>query len=578
MWLDEGELRVGLGCMRLSTDGDRDEARALATVAAALSDGVTVFDTAHAYGLGDAERGHNERLLGRALRGHGRARVVTKGGMTRPHGDWQPDGRGKSILADCQASLRALDGVPIDLYLLHAPDPRAPFATTVRALRQLVDDKLVARVGVCNVNRRQLREALDLAPLSAVQLPLGSGSDGALRGGVVSLALECGLWVMAHSPFGGSKRAARLQRDKQLARIARDLGGGVTPAQLVLAWLLSLHPRVMAIPGARRPETARQAAQAARLSLSPAVQQLLDERFGSLAPPAPATGDGEVVLVAGLSGAGKSTHAAELVARGYQRLNRDERGGTLASIAETLDRKLAQGTRRFVLDNTYVTRASRHDVVRIAARHGVPVRCLWLDTPLVDAQRNVIERMLSAHGRLLSPDEMNGDDPTRLPPRALNNQVRQLEPPEDDEGFARLERVPFEMKHVLVEVEHVSISPEVVGVAAAAAVAGAACAVAVEALSPGLHPELVGPRLVFAWLPDGEAPLHAATAGLNVETAACTHPAGPPLCWCRPPLPGLLLAFARRHGIDLRKLTVLGTSTAHRKMAEAAGCPFVEVS
>src|SRR4051812_37046786 len=99
--------------MRLSTDEDRDEDRALATVAAALDAGITVFDTARAYG-------DNEALLARALRAAPGARVVTKGGMSRPGGAWVADGRAKAIRADCEESLRALDGLPIDLYLLHA--------------------------------------------------------------------------------------------------------------------------------------------------------------------------------------------------------------------------------------------------------------------------------------------------------------------------------------------------------------------------------------------------------------------------------------------------------------------------
>ena len=123
-WPGPCELQVGLGCMRLSTDADRDEERALATVSAAAGAGVTVFDTARAYGLGPEELGHNERLLARALRACGAeatARIVTKGGMTRPEGAWVPDGRAKAIRADCEASLEALDGLPIDLYLLTPP-------------------------------------------------------------------------------------------------------------------------------------------------------------------------------------------------------------------------------------------------------------------------------------------------------------------------------------------------------------------------------------------------------------------------------------------------------------------------
>src|SRR5262245_35464232 len=130
-WLSESEVRVGLGCMRLSTDEDRDEERALATIGAALEAGVTVFDTARSYD-------DNEQLLARALRGVTGARVVTKGGMSRAGGGWVPDGRAKAIRADCEASLEALGGTPIDLYLLHAPDPRTPWRTSVRALTRLV--------------------------------------------------------------------------------------------------------------------------------------------------------------------------------------------------------------------------------------------------------------------------------------------------------------------------------------------------------------------------------------------------------------------------------------------------------
>src|SRR4051812_21285585 len=239
-WLASDATRIGLGCMRLSTEGGRDEANAIATIHAALDAGAIVFDTAHAYALDDGDRGHNERLLARALETHplgARARVVTKCGMARPGGEWRPDGRARSILADCEESIAAL-GRPIDLLLLHAPDPRVPFATSVRALASVVDGQRVRAAGICNVNRRQLREALELAPLAAVQVPLGAGDDEALRGGVVSLALECGLWILAHSPFGGPVRARRLAQDPALAKAAAKLGA--SPAEAVLAWLLVL--------------------------------------------------------------------------------------------------------------------------------------------------------------------------------------------------------------------------------------------------------------------------------------------------------------------------------------------------
>ena len=216
-WLDDSELRVGLGCMRLSTDEDRDEKLALETIAAAAEAGVTVFDTARAYG-------DNEKLVAHALRRCGAeatARIVTKGGMARTGGAWIPDGRAKAILADCEASLAELDGLAIDLYLIHAPDPRTPWRTSVRALARLLDEGLVRHVGVSNVNRRQLDEALELAPATAVQVALSPFDDRALRGGVVERCDELGIALLAHSPLGGPKRAGRVDAQETLRRLLR---------------------------------------------------------------------------------------------------------------------------------------------------------------------------------------------------------------------------------------------------------------------------------------------------------------------------------------------------------------------
>ena len=247
--------------MRLSTDEERDEERGLATIAAAAEAGITVFDTARSYG-------DNEALLAQALRRstvEAGARIVTKGGMSRRDGAWIPDGRAKAIRADCEASLAALDGLPIDLYLIHAPDPRTPWRTSVRALARLVDDGLVRRVGVANVNRPQLDEAIELAPIAAVQVALSPYDDRPLRGGVIDRCAELEIAVLAHSPLGGPRRAGRLDRREALAEVAATRGA--TPAEVALAWLLELSPVIVPIPGARRPETARSAAGAASLSL-----------------------------------------------------------------------------------------------------------------------------------------------------------------------------------------------------------------------------------------------------------------------------------------------------------------------
>jgi len=202
--------------MRLSGDDAPAEEVARETIGAAVRAGVTVFDTARAYG-------ENERMVARALRlaGADGARIVTKGGMARTGGGWVPDGRAKAIRADCDASLEALDGLPIDLFLLHAPDPRTPWSTSVRALARLADDGLVRRVGLSNLNRRQLDEALELAPVAAVEVALGLADDRALRGGLVERCETLGIALIAHSPLGGPRRAPALLRRPAVVELAR---------------------------------------------------------------------------------------------------------------------------------------------------------------------------------------------------------------------------------------------------------------------------------------------------------------------------------------------------------------------
>jgi aryl-alcohol dehydrogenase-like predicted oxidoreductase len=555
--------------MRLSTDEEREEERALATVAAAAEAGITVFDTARAYG-------DNEKLIARALRKCGAAataRIVTKGGMTRTGGAWIPDGRAKAILADCDASLTALDGLSIDLYLIHAPDPRTPWRTSVRALARLVDEGLVRRVGVANVNRRQLDEALELAPVAAVQVALGPFDDTALRGGVVERCAENGIAVIAHSPLGGPRRVGGLARRQALADIAE--AHGATPAEVALAWLLGLSPVVVAIPGARRPETARSAAGAATLGLDADERADLDAAFGRTRPARRARSrtddDGEVVLVMGIPGAGKSRVAEEYVARGYLRLNRDERRGSLRELANAADESLSSGSPRIVLDNTYLTRAARNDVIEAARRHEVPARCVWIDTPLAQAQVNLVERLLERFGSLPDPEqlrELARREPGLLVPTSQMRALRELEPPSIDEGFAGVEHVPFVR----------APSSGCAGVFVAAAALS----------SPGWERALSesdpnAPHLIFDWSASGDASLDAGVARLRalvsgpIESALCPHGAGPPSCWCRPPLPGLPLAFARTHGVDVSRTVLVGIGPAHRTLATTLGARYVPV-
>ncbi len=558
-----------------------DEQLAVETIRAAREAGITVFDTARAYAPDPGDLGHNERLVARALTAAGRgrsARIVTKGGMTRPGGAWVADGRAKAIAADCEASLVALDGRPIDLYLLHAPDPRTAWRTSVRALARLVDQGLVQRVGLANVNRRQLDEALELAPLAAVQVALSPLDDHALRGGVVTRCAELGLTLIAHSPLGGPRRAGALARRRELAQIAER--HHATVAETALAWVQSLAPNVVTIPGARRPETARSAARSAGLELSDDDRSTLTASFGG-ARRVPGRGEQaadssageEVVIVMGIPGAGKTLVSRGYAERGYLRLNRDERGGSLRALAGELDSRLGDGARRVVLDNTYLTRAGRSHVVDAADRHSLAVRCVWLDTPLAEAQVNLIERLLTRFGLLPTPEQVREAarrEPWLMLPTSQMRALRELEPPSMDEGFTAVERVPFARRSGAGGRSGVFVG--------AAATTGPGLSRALADADPAAA------HLLFDWAPDGDAgtlgPQVARVAGAvsgPVQAAVCPHPGGPPTCWCRPPLPGLPLAFARAHGIDPARSIVVGCSTAHRTLATTLGARYVAV-
>lgn len=160
----------------------------------------------------------------------------------------------------------------------------------------------------------------------------------------------------------------------------------------------------------------------------------------------------EIVITVGLPGSGKSTFVKPLVAQGYHRLNRDEIGGTLASttapIYQALRSAYQQGVRHFVIDNTFCTPEQRQVLMQVAKEVGLPVRVLWLQTTLEQAQLFAARRQVQKLGRLLRPKEFTGhrDDPGMFPPgvQYALKKTLDLNPPEMREGFASIEKVLVE--------------------------------------------------------------------------------------------------------------------------------------
>jgi len=595
-----------MGCMRLSTDAKRDDEAAVGVLGAALAAGVTLFDTADAYCSDDTDINHNERLIAAALASaavdRSRVLVATKGGLTRPQGRWVPDGRAGHLAAACEASLAALGLDRIALYQLHAPDPRTALTTSVRALAALQRQGLVDQIGLCNVTVGQIEQARTIAEIASVQVELNPWNDANVLSGVVRYCIDQRIRLLAHRPLGGPERARRAARDRILIEIAAQ--HAATPAEVVLAWLMDLSDVIVPLPGATRVETAQSIARAHAIRLTAADRARLDDHFPSgilrrSPPPVPASRatavDGEAVLVMGLPGAGKTTAAQAFVAQGYTRVNRDEEGGSLRGLVPAIAGLVESGQTHLVLDNTYVTRKSRAPVVTAAADAGLTLRCVWLTTSVEDAQVNACWRMLERYGRLLEPSEMREavkHDVSAFGPAVQFRYQRELEPPQIAEGFSRVDAAAFERRRdssstgraVLLWCDGVLIRSRTDQRAACSTddlelVAGRAATLQRYAADGWT---LLG----IAWRPevaDGTATGDAIAAvfasmqaqlGVAIDVRYCPHGAGPPVCWCRKPLPGIGVEFIRRYRLDPSRCLYVGNGSQDPGFARRLGFEY----
>jgi aryl-alcohol dehydrogenase-like predicted oxidoreductase len=259
---------IGLGGMPMSLEGRPPEERSIRTIHAALDAGVNLIDTADAYSRDDTDVGHNERLIAQALRGRrDGVLVATKGGHTRPGGAWALDGSRAHLRAACEASLRALETDRIDLYQYHRPDPKVPYEESIGAIKELQDEGKVRWVGISNANVEQIELACSIVDVVAVQNQLSLEYTSPLAKGEVAACEERGIAFLPWSPLGGIPKAGEAAAAHDPVRAAAD-AHGVSPQQVALAWLLSLSPVVIPIPGASRPESITDSVQAAELKLT----------------------------------------------------------------------------------------------------------------------------------------------------------------------------------------------------------------------------------------------------------------------------------------------------------------------
>jgi len=306
---------LGYGAMVLEGYyGASDDDEAIRTIQRALDAGVTMIDSADAYG-----NGHNEGLVGRAVRGRRDAFVASKFGIvfeSTETGTDLPTGWGFSLKVNgrpdyanraLDASLSRLGVEAIDLWYLHYPDPAMPIEETVGAMAAAVRAGKVRHIGLSNVTAEQVRRAHAVHPVAAVQYEYSLWRREAQTELLPTLR-ELGIALVAWSPLGagfltgtvdtlgpadfrqynprfaGPNLATNTERYAPVMQMARELS--VTPAQLALAWLLHQGQDVIPIPGTRKPQRIDENAQASTIRLD--AQQL--RRIDALAPPGLAEG------------------------------------------------------------------------------------------------------------------------------------------------------------------------------------------------------------------------------------------------------------------------------------------------
>ncbi len=274
---------IGLGAMPLSTAGhDVPEARAIATIHAALDAGLTLIDTADAYTPSPDDVGHNERLVARALASYGgdtsdEILVATKGGHTRISGGdgWGLNGSPEYLRRACDASLKALGVEVIGLYQFHRPDPHVPYADSLGAVRELYDAGKIGMAGISNADLNQIRQAQQI--LGDAFVSVQNQLSPRFRSSEPELAYcaEQGIAFLPWSPLGGMSQAGGLgERFQAFADVARE--HDATPQQVCISWLLAKAPVVIPIPGSSRPETVRSSAEAVGLELTAEQRERLD--------------------------------------------------------------------------------------------------------------------------------------------------------------------------------------------------------------------------------------------------------------------------------------------------------------
>ncbi len=302
---------LGLGCMGMSDFyGGRDDQESIATLHAALDQGVTLIDTADMYGPYT-----NEELVGKAIAGRrDQVFLATKFGVVRDTDDPHArgvDGRPDYVRRSVEGSLKRLGVEHIDLYYQHRIDPQVPIEDTVGAMARLVEEGKVRYLGLSEAAPDTLRRAHRVHPITALQMEYSLWTRDAEQT-LLPLCRELGVGFVAYSPLGrgflsGAIRSPEdfdsddfrrhnprfqgenFQRNLDLVDQVKALAEEkrVQPSQLALAWVLDQGEDIVPIFGTKRRRYLRENLGALQVSLSEEERRAL----GRIFPPNAAAGE-----------------------------------------------------------------------------------------------------------------------------------------------------------------------------------------------------------------------------------------------------------------------------------------------
>ncbi|MGH8295298.1 MAG: aldo/keto reductase [Steroidobacteraceae bacterium] len=258
--------RLGFGAMRLTGRGvwgdPPDLGAATRVLQRAARLGVNFIDTADSYGPEVSES-----LIARALYPYSPDLVIaTKGGMVRPGPDvWNRDGRPEHLRKACESSLRRLRRASIDLYQLHAPDPKVPLEDSIGELVRLKSEGKIRYIGVSNVSVEELQRCERLTPIVSVQNRYNL--EERRSDGVLAYCESQAIAFLPWAPLGSGEHARGTGAPGALERVAAR--HGITAGQAAIAWLLARSTVMLPIPGTGSVEHLEQNVAAASVRLSP---------------------------------------------------------------------------------------------------------------------------------------------------------------------------------------------------------------------------------------------------------------------------------------------------------------------